>query len=106
MTLLGNFDNNSALQLEDELGPKQEHLAGALAELGEVEPIVVRLPGDLGDVKICRDQQLVAETLQFLALERLLLQPETNSLNGIEKLTEPVMQLAGVRQGFLGVTRE
>ena len=66
-----------------------------------VEPIVVRLPGDLRDVKICGDAQVVAETLQFLALERLLLQPETNSLNGIEKLTEPVMQLAGIRQGFL-----
>ena len=50
--------------------------------------------------------KLVAETVQFLALERLLLQPETNSLDGIEKLAEPVMQLAGIRQGFLRVTRE
>src|ERR1035437_57705 len=106
MTLLGNLDYNRAFEFEDVLVPEQEHFAGALAELAIVEPIVVRLPGDLRDVEIRRNAQLVANTVQFLALERLLLQPEADPLDGVEELAKPVMQLAGIRQDFLRITGE
>src|ERR1022692_2695725 len=106
MTLLGNLDYNRAFELEDVLVPEQKHFAGALAELAIVEPIIVRLPGDRRDVEIRRNAQLVANTVQFLALERLLLQPEADPLDGVEELAEPVMQLAGIRQDFLRITGE
>src|SRR6266705_1556799 len=60
MTLLGNFDDSSALQLEDVFVPEQEHFARALAELAVVEPIVVWLPRNLCDVEISGNAQLVA----------------------------------------------
>src|ERR1035438_1456009 len=106
MTLLGNFDNNRPFELEDVLVPEQEHFAGALAELAIVEPIIVRLPGDLRDVEVRRDAEFVANTVQFLALKRLFLQPEADPLDVVEELAEPAMQLAGIRQDFLRITGE
>src|SRR5450432_3488827 len=106
MTLLWDFDYNRAFELEDVLVPEQEHFAGALAELAIVEPIIVGLPRDLRDVEIRGNAQLVANTVQFLALERLLLQPEADPVDGVEELAEAVMQLPGIRQDFLRITGE
>ena len=51
-------------------------------------------------------RKFVANTVQFLPLERLLLQPEADSLDGVEELAESVVHLAGIRQDFLRITRE
>ena len=104
MPLLWNFDHSGALQLEDVLVPEEKHLAGALPELVVVERIVVRLPGYLRDVEIRRDAEFVANTVQFLALERFTFQPEADPLDGVEELAESVVHLAGIRQDFLRIT--
>ena len=106
MPLFRDLNDNRMLQLENVFGANQEHLAGSSPELVIEERIVVRLPGDLGDVEVGRDAEITTDARQFLVLDGFTFNPLPDSLDSIEELAKTAVRLPGLGHDLCGVARE
>ena len=87
------FDDNCPFEVEDIFLPKQVEPSRAPAEMAIIEGIIIRLPGDLSDLKVARDAQVPTEFLQFGFFDWLPVDSSTNPVESVRELAKAMVSL-------------
>src|SRR6185437_1783273 len=93
MAELGYFNNHGRLEIENVLRPEQVQAASAFAKLPIIKGFVICLPGDERNIEVSGDTELRTELSQFGSFNWRRFESCANSVQGVCKLTEPMMRV-------------